>query len=525
MKTATMVKRRYSSSKSEGTLHPWFVTGYTDVEGSFSGPWSIFIIIKILRLRTKSSLKALINARKHFEQFPLQSVENHIADKRYYSTYSKDQLLSVNQNSENSSDQSLYNLIAGKSELRGSTLSDSEFIEWLRGISDGEASFHINLNHKDGSVVSAEFRYSIQLHKDDEPLLLYIKNRLGFGTVKILGNAVQFNVGAKENIIKIIEIFSNHPLNTTKILNFLAWKEAFEIYIDFRSKPKVERDEIEENVFIKIKKLKDLFNTNRKDFEMPKDHFINITPYWLLGFIEGEGSFYIQKSQYVVRFEIGQNILDEKVMLAIREFLLKLPGNKKGKDTEVYFIQDSKPQSEKSKVMCKVGAFNPSYIKNILIPFLDNLEWISKKIFDYQDWKIIFSLKEKGWHYCGLGREVILAIANRMNSNRLSTSNSNLISTFTSSDLDPKLKFFLENTNLEIHADGKIWIKSEKKYPPSGKTQISCFNEEGILVQKFESLTEAALYFNLSKGTISNKLNTGSLLPFKGEFLKLTRVP
>lgn len=57
-----------------------------------------------------------------------------------------------------------------------------------------------------------------------------------------------------------------------------------------------------------------MFNTNRKDFY----HFIIITPYWLLGFIEGEGSFYMQKSQYVVRFEIGKNILDEKVMLAIR---------------------------------------------------------------------------------------------------------------------------------------------------------------------------------------------------------------
>jgi len=250
---------------------------------------------------------------------------------RCYSSVSTPELCSDKTNHgfarENSSEQSLYNLIPGKSELlrRGSTLSDSEFIEWFRGISDGEACFHINLKQKGGSVVSAEFRYSIQLHKDDEPLLLYIQKRLGFGTVKIYGNAVQFNVGAKENILNIIEIFSNHPLNTTKMLNFLTWKEAFEIYAGFRSKSKVERGEIEKNVFVQINKLKDLFNTNRKDFELPKDHLPVITRYWLLGFIEGEGSFYMQKSQYVVRFEIGQNILDEKVMLAIREFLLKLP--------------------------------------------------------------------------------------------------------------------------------------------------------------------------------------------------------
>lgn len=70
-----------------------------------------------------------------------------------------------------------------------------------------------------------------------------------------------------------------------------------------------------------------------------------------------------------------------------------------------------------------------------------------------------------------------------MNSNRLSTSNNNLIPTITSSDLDAKLKFFLENTNLETHADGKIWIKSGKKYLSGGKkTKINCFNEEGALV-------------------------------------------
>ena len=29
---------------------------------------------------------------------------------------------------------------------------------------------------------------------------------------------------------------------------------------------------------------------------MPDNHKINITPYWLLGFIEGEGSFSVAKT-------------------------------------------------------------------------------------------------------------------------------------------------------------------------------------------------------------------------------------
>ena len=110
-----MVNKRYFSSKTNGKLHPWFITGYTDREGSFS-----------IRLRTKSnsqfgfhlsivysicaeinplnfklleqvkeyfggvvsisrsgnmyyyevsSIKSLVSVRKHFEEFPLQTTK------------------------------------------------------------------------------------------------------------------------------------------------------------------------------------------------------------------------------------------------------------------------------------------------------------------------------------------------------------------------------------------------------------------------------------------------------------------
>ena len=35
-------------------------------------------------------------------------------------------------------------------------------------------------------------------------------------------------------------------------------------------------------------------NSGRTDFVMPANHNIIIKPYWLLGFIEGEGCFSIQ---------------------------------------------------------------------------------------------------------------------------------------------------------------------------------------------------------------------------------------
>lgn len=32
-------------------------------------------------------------------------------------------------------------------------------------------------------------------------------------------------------------------------------------------------------------------NRKRIHLKLPNDHYINITPNWLLGFVEGEGSF------------------------------------------------------------------------------------------------------------------------------------------------------------------------------------------------------------------------------------------
>lgn len=44
-----------------------------------------------------------------------------------------------------------------------------------------------------------------------------------------------------------------------------------------------------------------------------------------------------------------------------------------------------------------------SYIINVLIPFLDNLNWLSKnktkQNIDSLDWKLVISFKQKGWHF------------------------------------------------------------------------------------------------------------------------------
>jgi LAGLIDADG DNA endonuclease family protein len=73
-------------------------------------------------------------------------------------------------------------------------------------------------------------------------------------------------------------------------------------------------------------------NTLRTKFILPNSHKILITPYWLLGFIEGDGSFSVSTSKsFPLRFNIVQSIIEKKVLEAIKLFLLELSGNFKTK--------------------------------------------------------------------------------------------------------------------------------------------------------------------------------------------------
>jgi hypothetical protein len=47
-------------------------------------------------------------------------------------------------------------------------------------------------------------------------------------------------------------------------------------------------------------------NTKRTDFIMPKEHKVVITPYWLLEFIEGDGSFSFNSNLNRIMFSLSQ---------------------------------------------------------------------------------------------------------------------------------------------------------------------------------------------------------------------------
>jgi hypothetical protein len=113
--------------------------------------------------------------------------------------------------------------------------------------------------------------FKISLHRDDEEVLRYIKDKLGFGGVRLYKDECIFNVTDQKGIALLISIFDKYNLNTSKYLDYLDFKEAFLFYInrDKSLNPSAVKDRILE--------FKNKMNTNRVHFYRPENSKILIT--------------------------------------------------------------------------------------------------------------------------------------------------------------------------------------------------------------------------------------------------------
>ena len=98
----------------------------------------------------------------------------------------------------------------------------------------------------------------------------------------------------QSELSKLIDILNSSPLNGVKYLDFLNFSKAYDLYFN-RPSRSITPDVIEE-----VLKLKNGMNRQRNNFNRPIP--INITDYWLLGLIEGEGSFHLIRSRLVPIF-------------------------------------------------------------------------------------------------------------------------------------------------------------------------------------------------------------------------------
>lgn len=262
---------------------------------------------------------------------------------------------------------------------------------YVTGITDAEGCFNLTNTHK------RYVEYKVTQKVSSIDVLYYLQKFFGCGPVVIdnrKNNTYKYPVTSQADLQNyIFPHFKNFPLLTSKQLNF----------IDLMNN---DRDYMGKN-----RKFKD-------KYEFLKNSIININPYWLLGFIDGEATFNVQtgwrreKSKYfevVLSLEIGQSNHDVLVLSAIKSFFGK---GFRSPSFNIYDIQEVLASRSVSRYKLKNPEVVIGYIKNLNVPLLTT-KWL-----DYKDWCKIYNLKKEKAHLTEEGRSQLLKIKNGMNRNR-----------------------------------------------------------------------------------------------------------
>lgn len=381
-----------------------------------------------------------------------------------------------------------------------------------------------------------EFEFKISLHKDDLPALQVIQAKLGIGKIDTYGKMSSFRVNKYKDLLILFDIFTKFPLNSTKYLNYLDFKQAFELYF-CNSKSDATIDH--------INKLLNRMNTKRAVFSMPKDHIIRITPNWLLEKIfffikkfflfrlrrnrfyalrtlrvlgclelrsklEGDGSFSVKK---VSPFELSYTLSQKNntaLLKAIQTFFNNLYVNNSSPDLIIKERGISKVAFDK-RIASKGEITNFSisqenFITFVLIPFFDSLHWYTKKEEDYIDWKYVLELKKLGLHYVEKGIRVINLILSQMNLNRLSTNSAKLSPCLQAKLKEDIYELLSGASNLEVK-NGKTWIKSlNRYYTVVERIKVNILDKNGLLLYSFDSTSKCAKFLGISGHTVRRRL-------------------
>lgn len=133
---------------------------------------------------------------------------------------------------------------------------------------------------------------------------------------------------------------------------------------------------------------------------------MDIKPYWVTGFVDGEGTFYvgINKNttmsagyQVLPEFRVVQHQKDIKVLYALKNF----------------FGCGVVRVNHDTRYELRIRSLD--HLKNIVIPFFDQHSLVTQKKFDFLKFKKIVSLIDKKEHLDKEGIEKIIDIACKMN--------------------------------------------------------------------------------------------------------------
>lgn len=238
-------------------------------------------------------------------------------------------------------------------------VNDDQFGHYLAGLIDGDGHF------------SSKQQLVLVFNSLDASLAYYIKERLGFGSVHKVKNAIILVIAAIKGMEKVINLINGKIRTENKFNQITNNILNNENYAEFRKK-----------ISFKLNLDRDLKN------------------HWLAGFSDADASFQIKVLKRKNRTEIRLNFqIDQKkdsILRLIKDFIGGNIGYRKTQDTYYY------------------GSTSFGSAKNV-INYFDHFHLLSSKHINYLKWRKAYIIIQNRGHLNKDGFEKIIKLKNTMN--------------------------------------------------------------------------------------------------------------
>ena len=243
-------------------------------------------------------------------------------------------------------------------------VNDDQFGHYLAGLIDGDGHF------------SCKQQLVIAFHSLDASLAYYIKERLGYGSVKKVKdkNAFLLVIAARKGIEKVINLINGKIRTESKFTQITNNILSHDNYL-----------ELKKTINFKL-------NMNKRAYSL-KNH-------WLAGFSDADASFQIKVLHRNNKIEVRLNFqIDQKknsILLLIKEFLGGNIGYRKNQDTYYY------------------GSTSFGSAKNV-INYFDYFHLLSSKHINYLKWRKAYLIIQNKEHLNETGLNKIIKLKSTMN--------------------------------------------------------------------------------------------------------------
>lgn len=242
-----------------------------------------------------------------------------------------------------------------------------------------------------------------------------------------------------------------------------------------------------------------------------------------MGFIEGDGSFFLRRDTLTPVFSLENIEVQLPVFVKIKEFLENSLGFDsyslyKLKNTSIIAIATVKAKSINRRSTVTLTVKNINLLNNCLVPFFSEIKFLTKKSKDFQDFKIICKAVYEGGYRKEEIRSLILKLSNTMNNFRLSTYKA----TVKYLSQEERSKLLYSESTLEHLLDGRVIDIHTKKVLPRLNCCVYEIREENGVFFLANSLTEAASIVGLYSETLSKYLDI-EVLDSNGVFVEVKK--